>query len=195
MVREQAEAVLAIAKEQGLALYLAMGTLMLGWSLAMNGNNEEGVRHLQEGLDKFMASGAGLFLGYFKSLLGEVYGRSGLYVQALRELDGALESMNRLGDRFWEAESLRLKGEFTLALSADKHAEAEASFRQALDIACRQGAKSLELRAVMSLSRLWRMQGKKDGAHQLLGEVYGWFTEGFETADLREAKALLEESS
>ena len=91
------------------------------------------------------------------------------------------------------AELYRLKGKLLLRRSAEHHAEAERCFRQALDLAQRQGAKSLELRAAMSLSRLWQRQGKGAEAHELLAPVYGWFTEGFDTADLQEAKALLEE--
>jgi predicted ATPase len=95
--------------------------------------------------------------------------------------------------RWWEAELYRLRGELLLQHAVAQPGEAETCFRQALDIARRQQAKSLELRAAMSLCRLWQRQGKRDAARQLLAEVYGWFTEGFDTADLQEAKALLEE--
>ena len=97
------------------------------------------------------------------------------------------------GDRHWEAELHRRKGELLLMQQGQKVGEAEECFRQALDIARRQQAKSLELRAAMSLSRLWQQQGKQEEAHQLLAEIYAWFTEGFDTADLKEAKFLLEE--
>ena len=92
----------------------------------------------------------------------------------------------------WEAELYRLKGELLLTRSSEHQAEAETCFQQALDVARRQQAKSLELRAAMSLARLWQQQGKRAEAHELLAPIYGWFTEGFDTADLQEAKALLE---
>ena len=98
-------------------------------------------------------------------------------------------------ERISEAELYRLKGDLLLALFEENQAEAEESFRRAIDIARRQGAKSLELRAVMSLSRLWQKQGKQEEARQMLAEIYGWFTEGFDTADLKEAKELLQDVS
>ena len=106
-------------------------------------------------------------------------------------MDEALAAVHKTGERFYEAELYRLQGELLLAQSARQTAEAEACFHQALDVARHQQAKSLELRAAMSLTRLWQRQGKRDAARQLLTEVYGWFTEGFDTADLQEAQALL----
>jgi predicted ATPase len=107
-------------------------------------------------------------------------------------LTEALAYTHTTGERFYEAELHRLKGELLLALSSENHLAAEACFQQALEVARRQQAKSLELRVAMSLSRLWQCQGKRAEARQLLAEIYGWFTEGFDTADLLEAKALLE---
>jgi predicted ATPase len=107
-------------------------------------------------------------------------------------LGEALAVVHNTGRRFYEAELYRLKGELLLARSAAHRAEAEACFQRALDMARRQQAKSLELRAAMSLSRLWQQQGKRTEAYELLAPIYGWFTEGFDTADLQEAKALLE---
>ena len=100
--------------------------------------------------------------------------------------------MNHTGERYWEAEIYRLKGEQLLQQAVPDAPQAEACLQQALAIACRQQARSWELRAAMSLSRLWQCQGKRAEARQLLAEVYGWFTEGFDTADLRDARALLE---
>jgi predicted ATPase len=105
----------------------------------------------------------------------------------------ALALVDKTGQRVGEAGLYVLKGWLLLARSGENQTEAEACFRQAIDIARRQSAKSPELRAVMSLSRLWQTQGKKDEAHRMLAEIYGWFTEGFDTKDLQEAKALLEE--
>jgi predicted ATPase len=112
----------------------------------------------------------------------------------------ALTVAHKTEERTWEAELYRLKGELTLqsgaeSLESGAQKEAEECFRQAIEVARRQRAKSLELRAVMSLSRLWQMHGKKDEAREMLAEIYSWFTEGFDTADLQEAKALLEELS
>jgi predicted ATPase len=113
----------------------------------------------------------------------------------LTVLEEALAIVTRTGEGAWDAELHRLKGELALAVSGTRHVEAEACFRQALDIASTRRAKSLELRAATSLSRLWESQGRKDAGRRLLGEVYAWFTEGFETADLKEAAALLAEVS
>jgi predicted ATPase len=121
----------------------------------------------------------------------DVYGKAGQAEERLRLLGQALAAVRNAEGRFSDAELSRLKGELMLACSAEPHAEGEACFRQALDIARRQQAKSLELRAAMSLARLWQ-QGKRQEAYDLLAPIYGWFTEGFDTADLQEAKALLE---
>ena len=107
-------------------------------------------------------------------------------------LEEALALVDQYEERYWEAEIHRLKGELLLARSAANQVEAEACWHKALDVARRQGAKSLELRAAMSLARLWQRQGQRAAAYELLAPVYGWFTEGFDTADLQEAKALLE---
>jgi predicted ATPase len=117
----------------------------------------------------------------------------GQTAEGLEAVTEALATVAKSGVRWWEAELHRLKGELLLQRSVAPPEEAEACFQQALDIARRQQAKSLELRAAMSLSRLWQRQGKRDAARQVLAEVYGWFTEGFDTADLQEAKVLLEE--
>ena len=126
-------------------------------------------------------------------MLAEAYGSTGQVEAGRRVLAEALTFVDTTEERWWEAELHRLKGELLLALSTNKEAEAEACFNQALDIARCQQAKSLELRAVMSLSRLWQQQGKRAKAHERLAETYGWFTEGFDTADLQEARTLLAE--
>jgi len=105
----------------------------------------------------------------------------------------ALTQADTTGERWYEPESHRLKGELLLQQSSDNQAEAENCFQQAITVAQNQQAKSLELRATTSLARLWQQQGKREEAHQVLGDVYGWFTEGFDTADLQDAKALLDE--
>jgi len=132
-------------------------------------------------------------LPYWLAMLAEAYGRTGQVEAEMCVLAEALALVDTTEEHWWEAELHRLKGELLLALSTDNAAEAEPCFHQALAIARRQQAKSLELRAATSLSQLWQQHGKRAAAHQLLAEVYGWFTEGFDTADLQEAKALLEE--
>jgi predicted ATPase len=129
-----------------------------------------------------------LFLG----LLAEACGQAGQVEEGLRALREALEAIQTTEERICEVEVYRLKGELLLQQSAAQQGAAEASFHQALTVARRQQAKSLELRAAMSLSRLWQQQGKRAEAYELLAPIYGWFTEGFDTADLQEAKALLE---
>jgi predicted ATPase len=138
-------------------------------------------------------------------MLAEAYGQVGRADEGLRALDEALAHVDKTGERFWEAELYRLQGELLLIQGTEKGsartaapellimAEAEARFVRALDIARRQQARSWELRAATSLSRLWQHQGKRQAASDLLAPVYGWFTEGFDTADLQEAKALLED--
>jgi predicted ATPase len=128
-------------------------------------------------------------------LLAETYGRGGQAEEGWRVLTEALAAAYNTGERWWEAELDRLQGELLLALSAENHREAETCFQQALTIARHQQAKSLELRAAMSLSRLWQHQDRRDEARQFLVDIYSWFTEGFDTADLQEAKGLLDELS
>jgi predicted ATPase len=143
-------------------------------------------------LAAFRTAGAEISRSRDLALLAEAYGEVGQTEEGLTVLAEALAVADKTGERYWEAELYRLKGELLLVLSAEKHTEAESCFRQALDIARHQEAKSLELRAATSLSRLWQRQGKGAEAQQLLVPIYGWFTEGFDTVDLRKAKALLE---
>jgi predicted ATPase len=130
---------------------------------------------------------------YFLALLAEASSYVGQIAMGLEALAEALATLPRSRARWWEAELYRLKGELLLRHTVTLPGEAEACFQQALAVARRQQAKSLELRAAMSLSRLWQRQGKRDAARELLAEVYGWFTEGFDTLDLQEARALLDE--
>jgi predicted ATPase len=150
---------------------------------------------IRQGLAAFQATGAELGRPYFLALLAEAYGRGGQAEERLSIVDEALAAVQKTGERWWEAELYRLKGVLVLVRSGEDDAEAEAHFQHAIDIARRQQAKSLELRAAMSLSRLWQQQGKREETRQLLAEIYGWFTEGFNTADLQEARALLDELS
>ena len=200
--QEQAEAAIVVCTEQGFPYWLAMGTILRGWVLAEQGQEEEGIAQMVQGLAAYRATGAELRRPYYISLLAEAYGKEGQAEEALNTLAEALDTVNKSGERWYEVEMYRLRGELLLKSEiqgseseVQRLPEAESCFRQAIEIARQQSAKSLELRAVMSLSRLWQQQGKNDEARQMLAEIYSWFTEGFDTADLKEAKALLEELS
>lgn len=189
---ELAEAAVSISTLQGLPQYRGQGSVLRGWALAEQGHRQDGIAQILQGLTAYRATGTGQFRLYFPALLAEIYRREGRIGEGLTVLAEALAAMNNGEERFYEPELYRLKGELLLALSSQNEAEAEICYRQAVEAARRQSAKSLELRAVRSLCRLWQRQGKKEGARQMLAESYGWFTEGFETTDLHEARALLE---
>jgi TOMM system kinase/cyclase fusion protein len=193
MVQEQAEATITLSTEHGFPLWVAWGTILRGWALAEQGQGDQGIAQIQQGLAAWRAGGNVAFQPYFLALLAEVYEKVGQAGAGLRVLAEALEVVYSHGECVWEAELHRLQGQLLLRQAVADDRQAETCFHQALDIARRQRAKALELRAAMSLSRLWQQQGKRAEARQLLAEVYGWFTEGFDTADLQEAKALLEE--
>jgi predicted ATPase len=166
-----------------------------GWALAMQGQGEEGLAQVRQGLAAYRATGAALFASYLCTWVAEVCDHLGHTEDGLQALAEAHTLMEQHEDRWWEAEVHRLRGVLLLRQPGTLQAEAEACFQQALDVARRQEAKSLELRAAMSLSRLWQQQGKRDEVRELLAPLYGWFTEGFDTADLQEAQALLDELS
>jgi predicted ATPase len=172
-----------------------MGTISRGWALAVQGQGEEGLAQIRQGLAAYRAIGAEILLPHMLALLAETYGQAEQPEAGLAALAEALRLVDKTGERTWEAELHRLRGELLLARSAENQLEVEACLHNALDVARRRQAKSLELRAAMSLSRLWKRQGKHPEARQLLAPIYGWFTEGFDTADLQEARALLEELS
>jgi adenylate cyclase len=138
------------------------------------------------------ATGAEIGRQYFLALLADIRGTIGEPEAGLMLLTEALTHVDKTGERWCESELYRLKGELLLQQNSAKQAEAESCFAQAMAIAQNQQAKSLELRAATSLARLWQSQGKREEAQQVLSDVYGWFTEGFDTADLKDAKALLE---
>jgi len=198
LTHEWAEAGIILAREQGFPQWLAGGAVLQGWVRAEQGQSEEGITQIRQGLATYQAIGADQLKSYFLALLAEAYGKAGQAEDGLAALAEALTVVDKSGERFYEAEVYRLKGALTLQQSKvqgpkSKVEEAEECFHKAVEIARNQQAKSLELRAVMSVSRLWQQQGKQNEAHELLSEIYGWFTEGFDTKDLNEAKALLEE--
>ena len=203
-----AEAAIALSSEHGFPDWLAWGTIFRGAALAEQGQFEEGLEQMRWGLDAFKSTGTCVSSTWFLVLLTEAYRRSGQWQEGMAVLAEALAFIERTGERFYEAELYRLKGELSLqaevesrkpvlsaVVGAQVEEEAEDCFQKAIEISRRQQAKSLELRAAMSLSRLWQQQGKTAEARELLAPVYGWFTEGFDTADLKDAKALLEQLS
>jgi class 3 adenylate cyclase/predicted ATPase len=194
-VHEQAEAAVALATEQGFTQFVALGTSMCGWALAMQGQSEAGVAQVYQGITAWRATGAALFVPYYYTMLADICDHLGHPEDGLQALAEAHTLVEQHDERWWEAESHRLRGVLLLRQPGTPPAEAEACFQRALDVARRQEAKSLELRAAMSLARLWQQQGKRQDAYDLLAPIYGWFTEGFDTADLQEAKALLDEWS
>jgi predicted ATPase len=191
----RAEAAMTLSTEQGFPLWSAIGMILRGGTLAEQGQGAEGMAQMRQGLAIFRATGVEVGRPYFLALLAEGYRKEGQAEEGLSVLDEALVAVQSTGERWWEAELYRLKGELVLARSSEDYAETETCFQHAIDIARHQQAKSLELRAAVSLSRLWQQQGKRHEASQLLAPIYGWFTAGIDAADLQKAKALLEELS
>jgi predicted ATPase/DNA-binding winged helix-turn-helix (wHTH) protein len=190
---EQAEALVALCTAHGFALYLATGIIFRGGAMAAQGHAEEAIVLIQQGLAALQATGAvGLWRPYFLTLLAEATAQAGQPEVGGRLLAEAQTVLETTGERWWEAEVYRRRGELLWRRAIPEASQAETYLLQALTLARRQQAKSLELRTAISLSRLWQ-QGKRTEARQLLVEVYGGFTEGFDTADLQEAKALLDE--
>jgi adenylate cyclase len=191
-VQERAATLMALASQQGFPFYLDLGRMLHGWALTVQGQADAGLAQLQQGLATSHATQGVVAHHYFVALLADAHGACGHRAEGLRLVAEALAAVPRSG-RFWEAELYRQRGDLLLRDNPTAHAtEAEACWQQARRIAQRQGARALELRAAMRLSRLWQQQGKPAEAHALLAPVYDGFTEGFETADLQEARALLE---
>jgi predicted ATPase/class 3 adenylate cyclase len=188
----RAEAAITLASEQGFALYVARGTALRGWALAAQSQGEAAIAQIQRGMAAWRATGAEVQRPYWLALLAQACANAGQLDGGLRALAEALEAVASTGEHWWAAELYRLQGELLLHQAVLDEKQAEACFVQALDVAHRQEAKSLELRAAVSLARLWQQQGKQAEARALLAPLYGWFTEGFDTADLQDAKALLE---
>jgi class 3 adenylate cyclase/predicted ATPase len=189
---ECSAALMALATEQGFPHFLATGTLFHGWALAAKGSIEAGIDEMRRGLAAKEATGAEIKVPYYLGLLASAYVEAGQLSEAPPLLAEAFDRLERTGERWFESELYRRKGEVLLSLPERDRAAAEACFRRALAVGQEQGAKLWELRAATSLSRLWAEQGKRREAYDVLSPVYGWFTEGFDTADLRDAKALLD---
>jgi predicted ATPase len=191
LAQARAEAAMTLATDPEFLQPFAQATPLQGWALAASGHGEEGITQIR--LAVYGATRATRDRPYHLALLAEASTQMGQTTEGLEAVGEALATVAKSAVRWWEAELHRLRGELLLRHSVAPPEEAEACFQQAIDIARRQQAKSLELRAVMSLSRLWQRQGKGEAARQGLAEVYGWFTEGFDTADLQEARGLLQE--
>jgi adenylate cyclase len=197
--REQVEEVLRISKERHFALYSAWGTILRGWALTQvcatpaEGQVGTGIDEIRQGIAALRAIGFALTLPSWFASLAQACVQAGKAGEALSLIDEALGLVSVNGERSWEAELYRLKGE-ALSRQGDE-VEAEACFQQAMDTARHQQARSWELRAAVSLCRLWRTQGtqsKREEAWRLLKPIYNWFSEGFGTPDLKEAKSLLD---
>jgi predicted ATPase/DNA-binding winged helix-turn-helix (wHTH) protein len=214
MAQEHADAALAISNEHGLAMYQAMATVMQGWVMIEAGQQEAAIEQMRQGLAALQAMDTELVRPHFLALLADALDKTRQVEEGLRVLEEALALVHRNGEGYYEAELHRLKGELLLVQSAGRDlsraatggqavveverlalANAEGCLNQSIKVAQRQKAKSWELRAVMSLARLYQSQGKHEQAPALLTEIYDKFTEGFDTPDLREAKALLDELS
>jgi predicted ATPase len=206
LAQEAAETAIGLCQEQGFAYYLAWVTVIRGWAFSAQRQGEEGMAEMRRGLDAIRATGAQLRQPYYLTLLAEACGQTGEIEAGVKMLAEGLGAVHHHGECWQEAELYRLQGELLLTASHDPRAsrsrpggcqtidtQVEQCFHQALAIAHRQHAKSLELRAAISLAGLWKRKGKRAEAYDLLVPIYQWFTEGFDTADLRDAKALLGE--
>jgi len=194
----QAEKAVALSTEHDFEFWRAVGMIGRAWATTEQGLLADGIAQLRAGLSAVRSTGAEVLMPYFLTLLAQAHASAGLVGEGLSILDQSQVALDDSGERWWQAELCRLKGELLLrgsGLAAENEDRAEEYFRRAHTIAKGQRAKSLELRASMSLGRLWYRQRRNSEARQILGETYEWFTEGFDTADLREAKGLLEQLS
>ncbi len=190
-----AEAAVALSTAHGIGMWVPMSTILGGWAVAEGGAPADGIEQMRRGLDAYGAAGAGSWTTIFAAALADAVAKSGAHAEALSLLADAEDILAETRVRWADAEIHRVRGETLLRRSADDHEEAAVELQAALEIARRQKAKSLELRAATSLARLWGEDGRRVEAREVLAPVYGWFTEGFETTDLRDAGALLDELS
>jgi DNA-binding SARP family transcriptional activator/predicted ATPase len=192
VAREHAEHALARASKSQAPYYRDWAAILVSYALASEQPDEERIGHLRGSIVAFKASSARLRLPYYLALLAQVYGKAGRVEEGLASIDEALFEARTHNERWWDAELHRLRGEFLLMQGADA-SDAEVALLRAIAIARAQQALSLELRATMSLARLWITQHRSDDARRRLGDVYAWFTEGFDTPDLQAARLLLTE--
>jgi predicted ATPase len=192
---EQAEALITLSQEQGFALWELFGIGFRGWALAKQGRHEEGILQIRQVLTANQLVGLDLQRPYLLALLAEACGEAGQPEDGFTMLTEAFEVSSRTHERWDEAERYRLRGQLLLMQDESNAAQAEGSFQRATEVARQQSGKSLELRATMSLARLIAKHGRRDEARTMLAEIYNWFSEGFDTADLKDAKTLLDELS
>jgi len=181
------------ATEHKLPFFLSLFTFIRGWALVQEGQTEDGLTHMRKGLTTFQTIGSEDLRSMMLSQLSEALGLAGQAKKGQEVLTEALAFVERTGECFYEAEIYRIRGE--LCLEEDNEVEAATNFRKSIQVAHHQGAKSWELRATLSMSRLLMKQGLLDEGHEILSLIYDWFTEGFDTPDLKDAKVLLEELS
>jgi class 3 adenylate cyclase/predicted ATPase len=191
--QENAESVIALSTEHGLTDWLAWATGLRGWAMAAQGRPEEGITQVQEALAMSRATGAELYRPYYLTLLAEACMETDRLDHALNALTEALAATDKQEIRLYEAETHRLKGEILHRQNLSNAAEARTCFVRAIEIARKQSSKSWELRATTSLARLLDQQGRRDEARTILADIYHWFTEGFDTPDLIDSKALLDQ--
>jgi predicted ATPase len=193
--KEIGESLIALSAEHGFTHWSAQATIMRGWATAERGRYEDGIAQMQAGLAAWRATSTAALRPHALCLLAEAYGKTGRLDDGLSALMEALDAADQYEIRHYQAEMYRLKGELLLMKDESSVGEVQRCFERASEIARRQSAKSFELRATMSLARLLRDTRRRDEAHTMLAGIYSWFTEGFDTADLKDAKALLEQLS
>jgi predicted ATPase len=193
MVMQIVEEWLPMVSFHGSAVGIANAMMLRGWALVISGQREAGFAELRDGLGRFQATGSKFDVSYRLGRAAEAFKNGGQTQESLALLSDAFQAIDLIGDRWYEAELHRLRSELLLMQDASKVQEAERCLRTAIEIAREQSAKSWELRTTMSLARLLERQGRRDEARAMLADIYGWFTEGFDTADLKDAKALLDE--
>ncbi len=192
VAREYAEQALVLTSKYQASYYLAWADILVNYAVALGQPNEESIEHLHGSITVFKASGARLRLPYYLSLLAQICGKAGRVEEGLACIDEALAEARKHNERWWDAEVHRLRGELLLMHGADA-SDVEAALLRAIEIARSQQARSLELRATMSLARLWSAQNRSADARRWLQDIHSWFTEGFETPDLQAARLLLEQ--
>ena len=188
---QMAEETISLAAERGFTMLEAHTRCCYGWALAAQGEITTGIAEMQRGVAELKATGEQIFWPYAFAKLGEIYAKTGQIKDGLMLVSEALETVERTTYHLWKTELLLQQGMLHVQQKNGEEA-AEASFLSAIEVARQQSAKMMELRATVSLARLWRTQGKRKPAHTMLSEIYAWFTEGFDTQDLREAKAVLD---
>ncbi|WOH47519.1 adenylate/guanylate cyclase domain-containing protein [Bradyrhizobium sp. sBnM-33] len=193
--RDRAEALVKLSTEQDFPHFLAAATVIRGWALTESGELETGLAQLRQGLPAWRATGASVYEPHFLGLQAEALGRSGAVEEGLDLIAKALDRVEETGERWFEAELHRMMGELMLRLPRPDPIAAEARFEHAAATACQQGAKLWELRAATRLAKLWREQGRRGEAHDLLASLHSQFTEGFGSPDLQTARAILRETT